>query len=391
MKILKRMIYSFCVLSTTSLLLWSCANDYARTDITLEMTDEDSVDAIIDHDLLTVGGTIINIEEPQESHTPVVEYIDEVDITTPEFEEEDISIDVAESEPDKETELPSFFDEDETDVMESVEIDESIISEDLDVIGTAKIDETIVSEKPDVIESVNTDEISISDGLGSSADLEEVDLDERIKDLKETKIYDEPMKLDEIVADETKEVDKGFSIPSDEEVTELRTEVDALINKQGTKKSLDEFVSPVYNDKRIKVSYPTHTVKRGDTLWEIGRKYGCSISELCAANNLSRRKVLSIGQTLTIPISKVGSDKPKALTESVNTASSDLEMPPPVIEKPKVRKSSYGVTEEYTVQKGDSYWKIARKYGVNSPELMRINNTTSTLIKPGQKIKVPKK
>ena len=392
MKTLKRVIFSFCVMSTTGLLLWSCANDYARTDITLEMTDEDSVDAIIDHDLLTVGGTIINIEEPQESHTPVVEYIDEVDITTPEFDEEDI--DVAEVEPYEASEPISFFDDAETDVMESVEIDETIDSEDMDIIETAEVDNTPVFEKTEVVESL------ITDGTGSSADLEEVDSDERINELKVTKLYDEYMKLDEIVVneivvDETEKIDKGFTIPSDEEVVNLRTEVDALINKPPTKKSLDEFVSPEYDEKRVKVSYPTHTVKRGDTLWEIGRKYGCSISELCAANNLSRRKVLSIGQTLTIPISNVGSDKPKVIpesvTESVATGSDDLEMPPPVVDKTKVKKSSSVETEEYTVQKGDSYWKIARNYGVNSPELMRINNTTSTLIKPGQKIKVPKK
>ena len=383
MKTFKRIIYSFGVMATTALLLWSCANDYARTDITLEMTDEDSVDAIIDHDLLTVGGTIINIDEPQESHTPVVEYVEEVDITTPEFDDDDIEVDVAEIELDDDTHEPvSFFDKDETDVIESVEIDD-----DLDFNEMDKIDDSIGSEKPNLIETVETDDIIISDGTGSSVVLEEKDFGDKIKDPKD----DETMKLNDILVEEINEPNKGFTVPSDEEIAKLRTDVDALINKQGSRKSLDQFVSPVYNDKRVKISYPTHKVSRGDTFWSIGRKYGCSISELCAANNLSRRKVLSIGQSLIIPISNLEAAKLKPLTKYLPTVKNNLEMPPPVVNKPTAVKSFAVETDEYTVQKGDSYWKIARKYGVNSPKLMRINNTTSTLIKPGQKIKVPKR
>ena len=370
MKTINRIIYSFCVMSATTLLLWSCANDYARTDITLEMTDEDSVDAIIDHDLLTVGGTIINIEEPQETHTPVVEYIDEVDITTPEFDDDDIATDVAEVKLDD----ASASDDD---VMESVEIDDSNSSDDLVDIDSRDVDDSILYD--------NTDDIIISDGKEISAVLEEPVIDKNVNLLEDKNEHDEPMKIEDIIVADS---DSGFSVPSDEEVAKLRNDVDALINKQGNKKQLDQFVSPVYNDKRVKVTYPTHIVSRGDTLWSIGRKYGCSISELCAANNISRRKVLSIGQSLIIPISNLAAAKSKPLPKNISSVSSDLEMPPPVTENPK---TNYDETEFYTVQKGDSYWKIARKYGVNSPELMRINNTTSTLIKPGQKIKVPKR
>ena len=48
-------------------------------------------------------------------------------------------------------------------------------------------------------------------------------------------------------------------------------------------------------------------------------------------------------------------------------------------------------TEIYTVKSGDSYWKIARKYGMTSTELMSLNNTSSALIRVGQKILVPRK
>src|SRR5690606_17558435 len=43
------------------------------------------------------------------------------------------------------------------------------------------------------------------------------------------------------------------------------------------------------------------------------------------------------------------------------------------------------------VQKGDTLWKIAKKYGVNFEELKKINSQLSNpdMIMPGMKIKVP--
>jgi len=419
MKTLKRIIYSFCVMLASGLMLWSCAKDYARTDITLEMTDEDSVDAIIDHDLLTVGGTIINIEEPQETHTPVVEYVDEVDITTPEIEEEDIAKpepEIVQEKLEEEIEAISFIDEEKP-----VEEEKIVETEVPEVIKSVEIEETVVPEEPEVIakpeEKAEPEVIAEPEEKVKPeviAEPEETTIAEKTTEPEKIKEEEKPMELDEIFVSETletkevkKEAEKEIILPSDEEIEKLKKEttapsldVDELIKKPGTKKSLDEFVSPSYDKKRVKGSYRTHTVVRGDTLWSIGRKYSCSISRLCAENNISRKKVLRIGQTLIIPASK---DKPvqqKVEPEPKISGDGELEMPPPVVEKPEEpkkeekpeeTKSSLVDTEYYTVQKGDSYWKIARKYGISSSELMSLNNTTSTLIRPGQKIKVPKK
>ena len=48
----------------------------------------------------------------------------------------------------------------------------------------------------------------------------------------------------------------------------------------------------------------------------------------------------------------------------------------------------------HTVVKGDSLWKIAKKYlgnGGRYPEIMKLNGLTSTLIHINQKLKIPKK
>jgi len=45
----------------------------------------------------------------------------------------------------------------------------------------------------------------------------------------------------------------------------------------------------------------TYVVQRTDTLWEIARSFGVSVDRLCAANSLSPRRPIRPGQRLTVP------------------------------------------------------------------------------------------
>lgn len=45
-----------------------------------------------------------------------------------------------------------------------------------------------------------------------------------------------------------------------------------------------------------------HTVKKGDTLWGLSRKYGISVSDLCLINGIKENGILSLGQKIIIPI-----------------------------------------------------------------------------------------
>lgn len=53
------------------------------------------------------------------------------------------------------------------------------------------------------------------------------------------------------------------------------------------------------------ISYITHSVKSGDTMWTISIDYGIPMSELLTANGLSLDSVLSLGQELTIPVHNI--------------------------------------------------------------------------------------
>jgi LysM repeat protein len=53
------------------------------------------------------------------------------------------------------------------------------------------------------------------------------------------------------------------------------------------------------------LTYTTHTVKSGDTIWDLSVQYGIPQSELLKANNLTTSSRLSVGQQLSIPVHSI--------------------------------------------------------------------------------------
>lgn len=118
-----------------------------------------------------------------------------------------------------------------------------------------------------------------------------------------------------------------------------------------------------------------HTVKSGENLAGIGRKYGCSVADLMKWNGLSSQKLL-VGQKLKLaPGATAAQTKPAAGTT-----------------KPKTGSGSPGQRFfYYTIQAGDNLWEIAEKYDATVAQLKSMNNLkTNSRLRPGQKIKVPK-
>lgn len=116
----------------------------------------------------------------------------------------------------------------------------------------------------------------------------------------------------------------------------------------------------------------TYKVDKGDTLYSISRKYQITVAELRAANNLSESDVLKAGQKLIIPEADIGTAAALSTTKSVENKS-----------------TSAVKTSEYTVQKGDTLYRIAKNNSMTVAELLAINNMdSSSVIKVGQKIKI---
>ncbi len=99
--------------------------------------------------------------------------------------------------------------------------------------------------------------------------------------------------------------------------------------------------------------YIIYTVKVGDSLYAISKKYNVSVESIKKINNL-RTDLLSIGQKLRIP----------------NYVSDD---------------DNYF---EYVVKRNDTLYSIAKKFNMTVSELMRINNLNTTALSIGQILKV---
>lgn len=110
-------------------------------------------------------------------------------------------------------------------------------------------------------------------------------------------------------------------------------------------------------------SASTYTVKSGDTLSGIAARHGVSVSNLKTWNGLTSNNI-KVGQKLKV----------KASSSAQQSSA-----------------SGSGDYTTYTVKSGDSFYSIAKNYpGVSAQNIMDFNGLSSSSLRPGMKIKIPK-
>jgi membrane-bound lytic murein transglycosylase D len=111
-----------------------------------------------------------------------------------------------------------------------------------------------------------------------------------------------------------------------------------------------------------------HTVKRGDTLWDIGRAYKVSTTSIARWNNMAPRDTLKLGQKLVI----WQKNKPNQVQITGN-----------IVEQSVLRNITY------KVRRGDSFARIADKFKVLIRDIERWNNLSrNEYLQPGQLLKL---
>lgn len=115
----------------------------------------------------------------------------------------------------------------------------------------------------------------------------------------------------------------------------------------------------------------THTVKPGDSLWKISRRYGVGIQALATYNDMHKDDILPVGKVLQIP---PGGTAP----EETGSTSSDsgTERRPTQTRIPRDGK--------YNVRSGDNLWDLSRKFGVTLSQLREWNDLDSDVLQIGQ-------
>jgi membrane-bound lytic murein transglycosylase D len=109
-----------------------------------------------------------------------------------------------------------------------------------------------------------------------------------------------------------------------------------------------------------------HIVQKGESFWELSRKYDVDMHKLAKWNGMAVRDPLRQGQKIVIWKS--------------NSPSND---------QLSQRKPSDTIQSiSYTVKSGDSLSRIASRYKVSVNDLHRWNELNDKYLKPGQRIKV---
>jgi len=113
----------------------------------------------------------------------------------------------------------------------------------------------------------------------------------------------------------------------------------------------------------------TYSVKDGDTLYKISKRFHVSVDTIKSLNNLTTNK-LKIGQILVIK-------------ESTSTA-----RPAEVRDEGVLDNNDEFI--EYRVRKGDTLSKIAQKFNIDKDAIVEANNLKSKMVRPGKTLLIPK-
>lgn len=115
-----------------------------------------------------------------------------------------------------------------------------------------------------------------------------------------------------------------------------------------------------------------YTVRRGDSLSLIARRNGTTVEQLRAANG-TRGDLINVGQTLKIPGAP-------ATAQAVQVAAAA-----PAAAAPQMVASAE-IT--HRVRRGETLWRIARRYGISVNEIRSENGLADDLLQVGQVLRL---
>ena len=131
-------------------------------------------------------------------------------------------------------------------------------------------------------------------------------------------------------------------------------------------------------EKRRKKDFLTHKVQAGQTLYAIARDYNISVAVLREDNPSINPQALSIGETLWIRRTAVGSSNEQQAQAEMAEYAATLN----------------SVTDDdgfdhHVVQPGETIYSLSRRFGITEEEFARLNDVSAGL-KAGAMIRIPR-
>ncbi|MCK5926280.1 MAG: LysM peptidoglycan-binding domain-containing protein [Methylococcales bacterium] len=148
----------------------------------------------------------------------------------------------------------------------------------------------------------------------------------------------------------------------------------------------------------------SHVIRSGDTLGEIAQRYNVTVSQILAVNpRIRNAHRIRVGQVIRIPSRKPRtSSRTRSRSKSPRSARASrsprpvepvkpVETTPVEENSPKAEEKKAEISNVYTIKRGDSLDKIARKYNMSLGKLLKANPSikNANRIRIGQKIIIP--
>lgn len=143
----------------------------------------------------------------------------------------------------------------------------------------------------------------------------------------------------------------------------------------------------------------SYTVQKGDSYWKISQYFSTSLNSVMNANNSASSTALTVGQKIIVPSNtyivqkgdtyyliaqKCGVSLSALLKENNAENNSYLYV------GQKITIPDFTGYKTHTVQKGDTYWTISKKYGVSLSLLLDTNNAyEGSVLHIGDVVKIP--
>ena len=125
-----------------------------------------------------------------------------------------------------------------------------------------------------------------------------------------------------------------------------------------------------FQDMAENGDHSIHTVRSGENLWLLARRYGTTVRQICNWNNISPRTLIQPGQPIIVARGPSTKHLPATLVSFTG---------PDTVTKP--RKLTY------RVRRGDSLYRISRRFRVTIGQLRQWNNIKrNQYLHPGQKL-----
>ncbi|MCL2131816.1 MAG: transglycosylase SLT domain-containing protein [Lentimicrobiaceae bacterium] len=141
-----------------------------------------------------------------------------------------------------------------------------------------------------------------------------------------------------------------------------------------------------------KLTPKKHTVKKGESLNIIAKKYRTTVAEIAKNNKIKTTTTIHPGQQLIVGYTKTLMPKPK---EEEVVQSADLSQSTETVENPAIDEPDNSSNERnyvmYKVEQGDNLFRIASKFKpATIEEIMEENQLNDTsLLQVGQLLKIP--